>query len=85
VLDVFRTGGARIVRPAYIQGGRSVPGHPVILARSIWPDVDELRSDQGARALWAVHPEWLREVPVAGAPPPDVDTEAAYRRAVRDA
>lgn len=84
VADVFEGGDAPIVRPIYVVDGRTVPGHPVILARSIWPELETLRGDRGARALWLAHPEWLRDMPIEGEPPPDVDTEAAYRRVVRD-
>jgi molybdenum cofactor cytidylyltransferase len=80
VAAAFLAGAAPVVRPVYA-GGR-VPGHPVFLARRIWPEVDGLRGDQGARALLAAHPEWLRELPVAGEPPLDVDTAEDYERAL---
>ena len=71
---------ANIVRPVYTDaGGRRVPGHPVVLARGIWREVEALRGDQGARALLREHPEWLVEVPMAGEPPRDIDTPEDYR------
>ncbi len=80
VAAAFRDACADVVRPVYCDpDGRHVPGHPVFLARRVWPDMDELRGDEGARALLAVHPEWLREVLVEGDPPRDIDTWDDYR------
>ena len=62
--------------------GTRVPGHPVVLGRALWPAAAGLAGDQGARTLFAAHPEWLREVELAGPPPLDVDDEDDYRRAV---
>ncbi|PZN12788.1 MAG: nucleotidyltransferase family protein [Bacillota bacterium] len=39
------------VRPVY----RGRPGHPVLLARSLFPEVEELTGDQGARRLLERH------------------------------
>ena len=66
----------------YTGGGLPVPGHPVVLARRIWPEVEKLRGDRGARAVLSAHPDWLLEVPVEGDPPDDVDTWEDYRRIV---
>jgi molybdenum cofactor cytidylyltransferase len=72
-----------LVRPVYSgSAGRRVPGHPVFLARRVWPEVEKLRGDQGARALVSARPEWLLEVPVDHEPPADVDTWEDYQRAV---
>ncbi len=54
----------------------------MILARLIWPEVDKLRGDQGARGLFAAHPEWLVEIPVEGGPAADIDTWDDYQGAV---
>jgi molybdenum cofactor cytidylyltransferase len=83
VAAAFRHATASIVRPVYsVSGDRRVPGHPVFLARRVWPDVDELRGDHGARALLTAHPEWLLELPVAGDPPGDIDSWEDYRFAI---
>jgi molybdenum cofactor cytidylyltransferase len=66
-----------IVRPLYAGG---IPGHPVVLARRIWPEVARLHGDQGARALLRVHPDWLLEVPAEGEPPIDLDTPDDYQQ-----
>lgn len=78
----FRGAGSLLVRPVYPgPGGRRVPGHPVFLARRIWPEVEGLSGDQGARALLAAHPDWLWEIPLEGEPPGDIDTWEDYLRA----
>lgn len=58
------------LRPVYDDG---VPGHPVWLARRLWPEVFGLSGDQGLRSLFADRPELLEELGVEGAPPPDID------------
>jgi molybdenum cofactor cytidylyltransferase len=73
---------APIVRPVYDSGGAHVPGHPVFLARRIWPEVEKLEGDQGARVLIRAHPEWVTEIPMAGEPPHDINTEEDYRHAL---
>jgi molybdenum cofactor cytidylyltransferase len=71
-----------IARPVYTDphGGR-VPGHPVLLAKRIWPEVEKLEGDQGARALISAHPEWLFGIPIEGEPPVDIDTAEDHQRA----
>jgi molybdenum cofactor cytidylyltransferase len=71
-----------IARPVYCQpeGGR-VPGHPVLLARHIWPEVEKLEGDHGARKLISTHSQWLLEIPIEGEPPVDIDTAENYQQA----
>lgn len=81
VAAAFFAGTAAVARPVYSGADSSrVPGHPVVLARRIWPEVEKLRGDEGARTLLAAHPEWLLEVPVGGEAPSDVDTWEDYQR-----
>ncbi len=83
VAAAFLAAGKPVARPVYLaRNGRRIPGHPVFLARRTWPEVEQLRGDQGARALLRAHPEWLLEVRVAEEPPGDIDTWDDYRRAV---
>ena len=83
VAAAFAAAGLPVARPVYVgsKGGR-VPGHPVFLSRRIWPEVEKLQGDEGARSILAAHPEWLLEVPVEGEPPADIDTWQDYERAV---
>jgi molybdenum cofactor cytidylyltransferase len=83
VAAAFLTADAPVVRPVYGEpNNRRIPGHPVFLARRVWRHVEDLHGDQGARALLALHPEWLFEVPVEGDVPRDVDTWDDYRHTV---
>ena len=68
--EAHRLGGAPILRAAY----RGRASHPVVLDRAVWPGVESLRGDQGARALLAAHSGHVRLVEVGGDPPEDVDT-----------
>jgi len=81
VAAAFLAGAAPLARPVYSDAG-GAPGHPVLLARRIWPELEQLTGDRGARELMAARPDWLLEVAVAGQPPADVDTWEDYRRAV---
>jgi molybdenum cofactor cytidylyltransferase len=58
-------------------------GPPIFLGRAVWPIVDEIRGDQGARFLLRNRPDWVATVPVSnGAAALDVDTEEAYAEAI---
>jgi len=65
---------ASVVRASY--GG--VPGHPVRLARSLWPELARGRGDAGARGLIAARGERPALVEVGGAAPADIDTPEDY-------
>jgi molybdenum cofactor cytidylyltransferase len=83
MLDAFVAAGAgagvRAARPVYPDaGGR--PGHPVLLAREIFCELEDLRGDQGARTLFCERRPGVVEIPVAGEPPPDVDTPEDFAR-----
>jgi molybdenum cofactor cytidylyltransferase len=68
LIDAFAASRARSVRIAYTDG----PG-PALLSREVYAEAGHLHGDVGARALFASHPEWVEEVPVPFAAPPDVD------------
>ena len=79
VIRAWRAEPARIVQAAY--GGR--PAHPTLLDRSLWPEAEGLRGDEGARSILAAHPEWIRTVEVGGGRPADIDTEEDYARVLQ--
>ncbi len=82
VATAFLAAEAAIVRPVYVGvHGEPSPGHPVFLARRIWPEAEGLQGDHGARALIAAHPDWLLEIPVEGKAPRDIDTSADFEAA----
>ncbi len=55
---------------------------PVVLARELWPDLDALEGDSGARQLLDKHPELLDVVPAQGRSD-DIDTADDYAKIVR--
>jgi nicotine blue oxidoreductase len=76
VVEAHARSGAPVVRAAY--GGR--PSHPVLLGHAVWPGVQGLRGDQGARALIAAHGPRVELVRMEGSAPEDVDTADDYAR-----
>ncbi len=64
-------GGATLVRPRY--AADPAPGHPLLLARALWPHAAALQGDQGFASLLGDVLGEAREVPVPGRNP-DVDT-----------
>ncbi len=78
VVRAFRAAQTPVARPTYDD---DTPGHPVVLARSVWPAVTTLDSDDGARTVLAAHPEWLTHIHLGGQTPVDIDTPADYERA----
>lgn len=78
LLRAWRREGARpAVAATY--GDRSSWRPPVLLDRSLWPDVMGQEGDAGARLLFEERPELLDTVPAAGRPD-DVDTPDDYAR-----
>jgi molybdenum cofactor cytidylyltransferase len=76
IAEAAETSAAPIVRARYSDGF----GHPVALRSDIWPEVAELRGDQGARLLMS--PDAIAEVTIGGPSPADLDTRAAYEQAL---
>jgi molybdenum cofactor cytidylyltransferase len=76
VVDDHATRGAPVTRAAY----RGRASHPVLLDRLVWPGVEALRGDAGARSLIAAHAGRVALVEVGGDPPEDVDTPADLAR-----
>jgi molybdenum cofactor cytidylyltransferase len=80
VARAFLAADAPITRPVFrTASGKRVPGHPVFLARSVWPELERCHGDRGARDMIAAHPDWLLEVPVDAEAPRDIDTWEDYR------
>jgi len=76
VAGAWREGAGRVIQAAY--GGR--PAHPTLFDRSVWPELETLSGDEGARSLLDRHPEWRTSVEVGGDPPEDIDTADDYER-----
>lgn len=79
VAQAFANSAKPCARPVYCSPPEPpVPGHPVFVARRLWPEIDELRGDQGLRELLARRPEWLFRVETRDPGPSDIDTLQDY-------
>jgi CTP:molybdopterin cytidylyltransferase MocA len=81
LLQAWRAEGACPAIAADYESSQSSWQPPVILDRSLWPDLLELRGDEGARAWLQARPEVMATVPAAGRSD-DVDTPEDYARIV---
>lgn len=68
LIDRFRATRMQILRATYRDG----PG-PSLLSREIYAEAGHLHGDVGARELIASHPDWVEDVRIDAAVPPDVD------------
>jgi molybdenum cofactor cytidylyltransferase len=75
VLNEQATSAAPIVRARF----RSVPGHPVVAARSEWERWRALEGDEGARSLIEQSADQVRHVDFDVPPLTDVDTPEQLR------
>jgi CTP:molybdopterin cytidylyltransferase MocA len=75
VIEAFGAGGRPIARAIW----QGTPGHPVVFARSVWPELTELTGDRGARELLVGRGD-VTEVEMGAPPVPDVDTWEGYER-----
>jgi xanthine dehydrogenase accessory factor len=82
MLAAHAVAGKPATRPIFGGAGDArTPGHPVVLARSLWTALRELEGDDGARAVLAKSPELVSEVRILAAAPADIDTPYDYRHA----
>lgn len=42
------------------------PGHPAIFPRDLWPELAQIRGDEGGRSVLARHKDRVRQVPLPG-------------------
>lgn len=85
VLDRYRSvragaQGVAIVAPRH----SGIPGHPVLFDRSVFPELESLRGDRGARAVVERDPGRVAVVDVPDAAPGDVDTPGDLARLRRE-
>jgi molybdenum cofactor cytidylyltransferase len=81
LLNAWRREGARPAVAAAYGDDRRQWRPPVVIDRSLWPDVMELEGDAGARDLFKAHQELLDTVLASGRPD-DVDTPEDYAKIV---
>ncbi len=74
----------QIVRAVYVGEHTRRPGHPVVFDSIVFPEIDRLDGDRGARTVIEALPSRVVEVQIAGSAPVDIDTpedlEARRRR-----
>lgn len=81
LVDRFDPAPHIAVRPRYRDG----PGNPVLLSREIFPALQKLEGDVGARDVLARNRDRIAEVDATDRPTPiDVDTEEDYLRFLQD-
>jgi molybdenum cofactor cytidylyltransferase len=78
VVHAWGAGAGPVVQASY----RGIPSHPTLLGRAVWPEVEALSGDEGARGFIAADRSRRTLVEVGGEPPADIDTEEDYRRAL---
>ncbi len=76
LIAAFEEEGGAVVQPIYA----GEIGHPVLLNRTLFPEVLSVTGDHGARDVVAAHRADRRLVRVAGTAPPDVDDIDDYQR-----
>jgi len=77
IVVTYQRTNAPIIAPIY--GGKR--GNPVLFGRELFPLIEDLKGDTGARGILAEHPELVRSLPVADLGILfDVDTEEDYCR-----
>ncbi len=69
LIDGFGARRPRIARLRFRDG----PG-PALLSHETWPEAMRLEGDTGARALMALHPEWIDDITLDEDAPLDLDT-----------
>jgi molybdenum cofactor cytidylyltransferase len=75
VIAEFRSSRADVAQARY---AGAIPGHPVLFAGSLVPELMEITGDEGGRGVMRHHE--VRYVEFDANPPPDIDTEADYQR-----
>lgn len=85
-VDILRKLNSRFEQGATIAACRyrDVTGVPALFSRKFFDELDRLQGDQGARSVLNRHQAEVEVVDCAAAAV-DIDTEAEYRRLIRDA
>lgn len=76
VLSAYEESGAAIVEAWY----RGTRGHPILFDRCLWPRLEALHGDEGARSLLAERVDRIAMAEIDADPPLDLDTRADYER-----
>lgn len=74
VLEAWRESS----RPIAFANYQGVPGHPVVIGRSVWHRLEGLRGDKGAMSYFQDHLDLVEEVVLDESAPRDVDCPRDY-------
>jgi molybdenum cofactor cytidylyltransferase len=80
LIDTFRNCRTTLIQPLY----RGVPGHPVLFARALFPELLQVTGDRGGRDVLIRHREDVAKVDLDLEAPEDVDTKEDYLRLLKD-
>jgi len=83
LVAAWRKGVAPVLRPRYAETPE-VPGHPVLIDRTLWPLSAEASGDEGLGPVLARRPGLVQAIDVPGRNP-DIDTAADLADFVRGA
>lgn len=78
VVRAYRKQPAAVVQPEY----RGTPGHPVLFAQALFPELLAVAGDEGGREVLRRHQRERAAVKLECDPPGDVDTVADYEKLV---
>ena len=76
VIEGWRNFRSDVVRVSY----RGKSGHPVLLSRTIFAEIQELHGDKGVWRLLEAHPEWVREIEMDLPSPADINSWEDYAK-----
>ena len=76
VIEGWRSIQAPVVRISY----RGQSGHPVLLSRTIFPEIRELHGDKGVWRLLEAHPGWVHEIEMDLPSPADINRWEDYEK-----
>lgn len=79
VIDMAVEAWRREPTPIACAAYRGRPGHPLILARALFPLLEVLRGDKAAWKIVDAHPDWIPPVPIDRPAIGDVNTREAYQ------
>jgi molybdenum cofactor cytidylyltransferase len=82
VVGEYRASGKLAARATYDSEDGPVAGHPTVIGRALWPELQALTGDTGARAVLCLHDREVLQVAMGKPPPPDIDTPADYERSI---
>lgn len=76
IAETYQATGGKVVQAVF--GGK--PNHPTLFEKQLWPELQAIEGDKGAREVLKSHPEWVVQVELGGELPSDLDTWEDYER-----